>query len=102
MTPYLVTLRNGPQTLSISLGGITYRLTLHWNAPSAAWLVDIANANGVPIVCSIPLVTGSDLLGQYAYLGIGGQLIVQTDYSPYAVPTFENLGANGQLYFVAP
>ncbi len=58
-------------------------MTVVWrDAPSmnGGYVLDIADANGKPIVQGIPFVTGADLLAQYAYLGIGGQLIVQTDY----------------------
>lgn len=90
------------QTFAITLVGVTYNLTFVWNVPSAAWLVSIADEGNNPILSSIPLVTGADLLGQFAYLGIGGQLIVQTDNDPNAVPTYQNLGSTGHLFFVAP
>jgi len=90
------------QTFAISLAGITYNLTFTWNVPSSAWILAIADSNGVTLVSGIPLVTGADLLEQYAYLGIGGQLIVQTDNDPTAVPTYESLGSTGHLFFLAP
>ena len=62
--------------------------------------MDIGDVNGNPLVSGIALVTGADLLGQYAYLGIGGQLIVMTDGDPSAIPTFTNLGIESHLYYV--
>jgi hypothetical protein len=100
MTAYEIPLSAKPQTFSIALGGVTYKMTLRWNVPAAAWMLDIADATGNPMVGSIPLVTGVDLLGQYAHLGFIGQLVVQTDHDPDAVPTFDNLGTTGHLYFV--
>jgi hypothetical protein len=100
MTSYEIPLSAKPQTFSIALGGVTYKMTVRWNLPAAAWMLDIADATGSPMVGSIPLVTGADLLGQYAYLGFTGKLIVQTDYDADAVPTFDNLGTTGHLYFV--
>ena len=88
------------QKLSVSLNGTAYQVTLHWCAPSACWVADIADQGGDPIVSGIPLVTGSPLLEQYAYLGIPGDLFVQTDFDAYAVPTFDNLGKTSHLYFV--
>ena len=91
-----------PQTFSIQLGQITYKLTVAWNDDPAmqCWVLDIADVNGNAIVSGIPLVTGADLLAQYAYLGIGGSLAVLTDGDDTAIPTYENLGVNSHLYFV--
>lgn len=91
-----------PQTFTIQLAGTDYTLTATWNVPSSVWLVSIANANGQALVSSIPLVTGCDLLEQFEYVGIGGQLFSQTDHDPFAPPTFENLGTLGRLFFVLP
>jgi hypothetical protein len=50
----------------------------------------------------VPIITGADLLAQYAYMNFGGQLRAQTDGNLTAVPTYENLGNAGHLYFVTP
>ena len=94
-----------PQTFSIQLGGATYQLTfLYRNDTSGlgGWTVDIADAMGNPILQGVPLVTGADLLAQYPHLGFGGSLVVQTTSDPDAVPTFENLGDDGQVYWYVP
>lgn len=91
-----------PQTLVVSLGGVVYNLTCRWNRVSQSWTLDIADSAANPLINGIPLITGADLLAQYAYKGIGGKLIVQSSDNPDAVPTFTNLGANGNLYFVSP
>lgn len=100
MAAFEIPLDPTPQTFTITLGGTEYRLTVKWNNVSACWVLDIASTLGETIIAGIPLVTGADLLEQYKYLGIKGQLIVQTDNSLDAVPTFDNLGINGHLYFV--
>lgn len=89
-----------PQVFSIALAGTTYKLRLAWNDASSCWTLDIADALGAPMVQGIPIVTGLDLLAQYGYLGIGGSLIVQTDTNPDAVPTYDDLGTTGRLYFI--
>ena len=92
-----------PQTFSIALGGITYQLTfLYRNDPAGGWTVDIADSSGNPILQGVPLVTGADLLAQYKHLGFTGSLVVQTVSNPDAVPTFANLGDDGQIYWVTP
>lgn len=101
LIPYEIPLTPARQKFRIQLGGVTYTLTFSWNnAPTGGWVVDIADANEVPIVAGLPLITGADLLEQFAYLGIGGQLIVQSDFDVNAVPTYQNLGLTSHLYFL--
>jgi hypothetical protein len=92
-----------PQTFTIALSGVTYTFTLQYrNDPggTGGWVLDIADASGNPLVQGIPLVTGTNLLEQYAYLGFGGGLYVQNASNPDAVPTFEDLGSDSLLYWV--
>lgn len=100
ITPYLIPLQNQQQALSISIAGVTYQLTVTWCDPAQCWVMNIADNAGNPILSGIPLVTGADLLEQFGYLEFGGQLIAQTDNDPTAVPTFQNLGSTGNLFFV--
>lgn len=98
---YEIPLSPTPQTFSISISGVSYRMTLRYrNALEGGWILDIADANKMPIVSGIPLVTGCDLLEQYKHLGLSFQLRVQTTDDPDAVPTFDNLGSSSKLYFV--
>jgi len=89
------------QQFTITLSGVTYTLTLQYrNISAGGWVLDIGDSNNNPIIQGIPLVTGANLLAQYAYLGFTGALWVQTQDDPDAVPTFENLGIDGQVYYV--
>lgn len=79
------------------------RFVTKWNRFMEAWVVDIYESDGTTLVLGgIGLVTGADLLRQYGYLGLGGQMIAQTDHDTDAVPTFENLGGEGHLYYLSP
>lgn len=90
-----------PQRFFITLANVTYQMTMLWrDTDMGGWVLDIASSDGTPIISGLPLVTGADLLEELGYLGIGGQLIVQTDHDVDAVPTFQNLGDTGHLYFV--
>lgn len=101
MAIYEIPLASKPEAFQIKLAGVTYKLNVVWrDAPRGGWFLDISDAGGNAIVAGVPLVTGADLLAQYAYLGIGGELWVQTDGDPAAVPTFDNLGSESHLYFV--
>lgn len=102
-TPYVVPLQNTPQTLQVTLAGVQYNLSVWWNNQTQSWVVDIFDVNNNPIVTGIPMVTGADLLEQFAYLNFGGQLIAQSTQSdPTAVPTFDDLGSTAFLFFVVP
>jgi hypothetical protein len=46
------------------------------------------------------MITGTDLLNQYRYLGIAGSLVVQSSNDPSLVPNEKTLGTTGHLYFV--
>lgn len=101
MAVFEIPLSPQAQTFDITLGTKTYKLTVAWNdAPSGGWVLDIADANDVPILTGIPLVTGANLLEQFDYLDLGGELQVQTDFDLNAVPTFGNLGVTSHLYFI--
>lgn len=99
---YNIPLTPTPQTFQISLGGTPYVLTLQWRG-DAGWILDIADASNNAILSGIPLVTGCDLLAQYAYLGFPGQLwVISNGGDPSPVPTFTNLGISNSLLFVTP
>ncbi|WP_250512703.1 hypothetical protein [Caballeronia sp. INDeC2] len=101
MAIYEIPLSGVPQSFQIALAGVTYKLTLMWReAPQGGWFLDMADAAGNRILSGVPLVTGADLLEQYEYLGIGGELWLQTDGDEAAVPTFDDIGTTSHLYFV--
>lgn len=100
MANYKIPLSSQPQTFLIDLAGQTYQLTLQWrDHDQGGWFIDIASTSA-PIINSIPLVTGLDLLGQYKHLGIGGSLVVMSDGDPLQPPTYDSLGTSSFLYFV--
>lgn len=99
-TAYEIPLSPDPQKFSIELGGVTYNLTLTWNTMTNSWMLAIADSNNNPMISSIPVVTGCNLLAPYGYLNFGGTLVALTDGDVDAVPTFENLGLQGHLYYV--
>ena len=93
-----------PETFTISLAGVTYTLRVQYrNAPGGGgWYLDIGDSQGNPLVQGIAMVTGCDLLGQYAYLGIGGGLVLTSGKTPDEPATFDNLGSDVGLYFLVP
>ncbi|RQZ31531.1 hypothetical protein DIE14_01040 [Burkholderia sp. Bp9017] len=100
-TFYEIPLTPDPQTFTLTLSGVTYTMTVQYRAAGGTgWILDVADANGNPLVAGIPLVTGIDLLGQYAYLGFGGRLWVQGAANPDDVPTFDDLGVGSHVFWV--
>lgn len=101
MATFQIPLTPTPQRFGITLSGRDYRLTTRFrNVPEGGWTLDIADADDVPIVQGIPLVTGANLLEQYPHLGFRGRLFMQTLDNPDAVPTFDNLGREALLFWV--
>lgn len=90
------------QILSTTLNGVTYNLSVIWNVQASCWVLNIADTNQVPILSGIPLVTGANLLEQYAYMNFGGALYAITDSDLASPPTYSNLGITGHLIFVTP
>jgi hypothetical protein len=89
------------QKLTLSLPSGDYVVTLRWYAAvEAGWVMDIANATGVPLVSALPLVTGADLLAQHRHLGIGARLVVASDKRVDDVPAFAELGVSSWLFVI--
>jgi hypothetical protein len=100
-SPLRVPLQPTNQRFTITLVGVVYTMTIRWNGACQAWILDLGDASNNLLIAGLPLVTGVDLLSPFAYLNIGGQLIVQTTNDTPAVPTLANLGLAGNLYFIA-
>lgn len=100
MSAFPLPVSSSAQSFFVQLVNISYKITLRWNAVAIAWVMDIASQDEVPLVQGIPIVTGVDLLAPYAYLGIGGGIIAITEGDQDKVPTFDNLGKGGDVFFV--
>lgn len=101
MAVYEIPLSGANQTFPITLAGVEYLLSFEFRAvDDGGWQMSIADTSGATIISGLPLVTGADLLAQYAHLGFDGALYVTTDGDPDAVPTFANLGSIAHLYWI--
>lgn len=94
-----IPLQPTPQLLGVTLNSVDYKLRIVWNDQNTSWVMDIMDSGNNAIAAGLPLVTSNDLLGQLGYLSIGGMMLVQTDFYTTDVPTFQNLGSTGHLYF---
>lgn len=92
-----------PQQMQVQLGEVDYTVRFGWCAsPEGGWFIDIADVDGKPIIRGLTLTAGENILQQFDYLGIPGEIRVQTDSEPLVEPTFENLGSNGKVLFITP
>jgi hypothetical protein len=94
------------QKIQVTLDNTVYVAVFTWNGVSGCWIMDLYQADGTtPVLRGTPLVTGADLLSQYAYLELGGSLVALTiavGHPPDEVPSFDDLGIDGHLYYVVP
>lgn len=98
---FKIPLTNTPQRFAIELAGMSLIVVSRWNGEAPAWMLDFYDeASNEPLILSLPLVSGADLLYQHQHLGIPGQLIVYTDGDEFAPPTLENLGQEANLYYL--
>jgi len=102
MNIFEIPLAGASTTFQTTILNIVYTFTVQWRNAASLWFLDIADASGNLIIGGIPLVTGANLLEQYAYLGFGFQLWVQSDVTPDETPTYANLGTSSHLYVVTP
>ena len=99
MAVFEIPLGPAQRTLSIAMLGVTYGLrTTYADAPEGGWFLDIADAKGAPILCGLALVPGTNLLTQYAYLGLGVGLWVFGDAGAPPL-SYDNLGTSWHLIY---
>lgn len=102
-TTYEFPLRAEAQLIQIQLGEVEYRVRFGWgDTTDGGWFMDIADADDVPIVRGLALTAGENVLQQFDYLGIAGEIRVQTDGDDLVEPTYANLGSNGKVLFITP
>ncbi|MBL0320451.1 MAG: hypothetical protein IPP74_14345 [Alphaproteobacteria bacterium] len=65
------------------------------------WVISIAETNtNTPIITGVALVTGVNLLMQFYYTGLTGDIVVYTKGDPGALPTFDSLGNESNVFYV--
>ena len=97
MTTFIIPLTGVTETFNIVLNNIPYTFTVIYRG---SWFLDIGDVNNVPIVQSIPLNVGEDLLAPYDYLGFVGQIFMVNVAGGDSPPTFTNLGTDCIMQYV--
>lgn len=88
------------QTFSVGVningGTTTLRLAVYYNRITGFWVMDIASQAGVPLVTSVPLLTGvwpaANILMPYQYLNIGSAYIINISGTSLDYPNETTLG----------
>ena len=91
------------QQMTVPIGDEQFTFRFAWSdSPDGGWFIDVLRLDGSPLVRGLPLTAGENVLQQFDYLGIPGEIRVQTDNDPLVEPTYDNLGLNGRVFFVTP
>ncbi len=86
-------------TLSVDGQNIILSLTIRYNEVAGYWVMTITDpATNIILLDSIPLITGAypaaNVLGQYAYLGIGSVYVIKASAVAMDYPDSTNLGTD--------
>jgi len=84
-------------TVSVDGGSKTLDLFISYNEKATYWTMDITDSvTNESLLTGIPLVTGqypsANMLGQFAYLGIGSAYVIPTASTSADWPDDTNLG----------
>lgn len=88
--------------LSINGGTVTLQLAVRFNEMAGYWVMSIADPQGVPLISTIPLVTGTypaaNLLLPYQYMNIGSAYVINiSGVTSPDYPNANNLGTDFQV-----
>ena len=86
------------QSLSATIGDTIFKIKVIWR--DGCWYLDLSDSSDSLIAGSIPLVTGANLLAQYAHLSLGFSLFVICDADGQDYPTEDDLGIGSHLIIV--
>ncbi|HED3888091.1 TPA: hypothetical protein R4229_000403 [Morganella morganii] len=90
---------NKNQQFDIQLGGGRYRIRLVYRQ-FCGWVADMMDQAGADIFTGVPLVSGTDILEPYRYMGFNGSLIFVCDETAGELSLSE-FGRQNRLYFRA-
>lgn len=90
---------NKNQQFDIQLGGGRYRIRLVYRQ-FCGWVADMMDQAGADIFTGVPLVSGTDILEPYRYMGFNGSLIFVCDETAGELSLSE-FGRKNRLYFRA-
>lgn len=86
-------------SINVTLENNIYILTVHWNVIDLAWYMDIYGVSNSEDITGIKLVTGPNLIKQYAMLELGAFYIIDVT-GHEADPDFDNINITHLLMYV--
>lgn len=95
---YIVPVTSNPNqrfssTIPINGKKIKFYFFLRYNTEQECWEMDLSDAAKTPLLASIPLVSGINILEQYMYLNIGEAYILKVNPNlKSSNPSQDNLG----------
>lgn len=95
---YKIQFSNHPEEFGITLLDQEFVIRSCWNDQSHNWEIDIFDQSMQPVVTSIPLICGVNLLKQHQHI-LPTILFCYTDGNENSIPTFDNLGTEANVYF---
>ena len=102
MTAYSIPLLSGAQRFSAKFNSTQYYVTLvYCPEEQGGWMLQLADADKNPLLSSVPLRLGRDLLEQHQHLGIG-HLYAYVNGLDDGEASYYDLGANLTLYYTTP
>lgn len=101
----IISLSNLPnQTYTVTIPGdtrnITFIITQSYNEQAKYWVMGIYDQSNNPIITNIPMLSGYNLLEQYAYLNIGEIYVINIGDQAIESPDDTNIGNNFELKWV--
>lgn len=100
MNVYRIPVGPVQQIFEIELAQKSYHIRIYFNKFMQAWLFDLLDGDKNPLIMCTPLVTGVNILEQYAYLGVDGVFIVYSEGDHDHVPGLTELGSGSGLYYL--
>lgn len=95
---YIVPITSNPNqsfssTIPLNGGKVKLYFFLRYNTEQECWEMDISDSSKTPLLASIPLVCGINILEQYTYLDIGQAHIIKVNPNlKSSNPSQNNLG----------
>lgn len=88
-------------SLAVNGGTINLQLSLSFNAMGEFWVLNIFTPSGIPIMLSVPLVTGvwpaANILSPFQYLNIGSCYVINVTGADADLPGATSLGSDFTL-----
>lgn len=91
-------------TFRVGLSGVQYTFTVRYDSRMDRWILDLADAQGSPVIIGVPLLIGLNLLGRFTgqtNVPIG-KFYATDNTSQSTQPTRYSFGITHTLWYLDP